>query len=90
MTALYFVNVLRDGFACRTERDSRFDPVPVNQANYTAPFSISGHPALSLPAGLTKGTAKGLPVGLQLVGRHNTDFELIALAQTLFECLSDK
>jgi len=57
------------------------DPVPTNQADYTAIFSISGHPALALPAGL----AKGLPVGLQLVGRHDSDFELVRVAQCLFE-----
>ena len=60
------------------------DPAPANQADYTAPFSISGHPALSLPAGL----AEGLPVGLQVVGRHHQDFDLILLAQSLFECLN--
>jgi amidase len=32
----------------------------------TAPFDITGHPAMSLPCGL----ADGLPVGLMLVGKH--------------------
>jgi amidase len=32
----------------------------------TAPFDVTGHPAMSLPCGL----ADGLPVGLMLIGRH--------------------
>jgi aspartyl-tRNA(Asn)/glutamyl-tRNA(Gln) amidotransferase subunit A len=35
----------------------------------TAPFDLTGQPALSIPCGMT---ASGLPIGLQLVGR---DFE---------------
>ncbi|WP_019545035.1 amidase family protein [Streptomyces sulphureus] len=40
-------------------------------------FNISGHPAVSLPAGLT---AVGEPVGLQLVGRRNREADLLAVA----------
>ena len=32
----------------------------------TMPFNVTGHPALSVPIGLTTG---GLPIGLQIVGR---------------------
>jgi aspartyl-tRNA(Asn)/glutamyl-tRNA(Gln) amidotransferase subunit A len=44
---------------------------------YTYPFNLTGHPALSLPCGLTH---DGLPLGLQLVGRWHEDHLLLDLA----------
>lgn len=40
-------------------------------------FNLTGHPAISLPAGFT---TDGLPVGLQLVAAHHRDGLLLAAA----------
>ncbi len=41
---------------------------------FTAPFNISGHPALSLPCGRT---AEGLPIGFQFVARKGGEQRLL-------------
>jgi amidase len=43
----------------------------------TAPFDVSGHPAISVPAGL----CDGLPVGLMIVGRHFADAMCLRVAR---------
>lgn len=40
-------------------------------------ISVTGHPAVSVPCGFT---AEGLPVGVQLVGRHQADWGVLQLA----------
>jgi Asp-tRNA(Asn)/Glu-tRNA(Gln) amidotransferase A subunit family amidase len=42
-------------------------------------FNLSGHPAISIPAGFTR---QGAPVGLQIVARHRADRVLLTLAGT--------
>ena len=39
-------------------------------------ISITGHPALSVPAGFTK---DGLPVGIQIVGRYRSELDVLRL-----------
>ncbi len=48
----------------------------VTWASYTYPFNLSGHPAASIPAGLT---AQGHPVGLQVVSRPRAEMDLLTL-----------
>ncbi|MBP2672590.1 MAG: Amidase, partial [candidate division NC10 bacterium] len=50
----------------------------------TRPINLTGHPALSLPCGLT---GEGLPVGLQLVGRHFDEATLLRLGRA-YEAVS--
>ncbi len=52
------------------EAQKRFTP-------FTAPFNVSGQPAMSIPV---HHTADGLPVGVQLVGRPRDEVTIIALA----------
>jgi amidase len=40
-------------------------------------ITVTGHPAISVPCGFT---ADGLPVGVQIVGRHQDDFGVLQLA----------
>lgn len=47
---------------------------------FTAPFNVTGQPAISVPAGVTH---DGCPIGVQLVGRMGSDRLLISLARQL-------
>lgn len=47
---------------------------------FTSPFSVIGVPALSVPAGADE---HGMPVGVQLVGRHGTEDILLSLGAKL-------
>lgn len=52
------------------------DP-PVRLVELTAWVNVAGSPAISLPAGLTRG---GLPVGLQIVAPNHEDASCLAIA----------
>ena len=43
----------------------------------TYPLNYSGHPAASIPAGLSK---SGLPIGMQIIGRRYADLDVLALS----------
>jgi aspartyl-tRNA(Asn)/glutamyl-tRNA(Gln) amidotransferase subunit A len=47
---------------------------------YTNPLNLTGHPALAMPCGVT---ARGLPIGLQIVGRWHADSFLLDVAREL-------
>jgi Asp-tRNA(Asn)/Glu-tRNA(Gln) amidotransferase A subunit family amidase len=47
-------------------------------AEYCAPWTLLGAPAISLPAGFGK---NGLPLGVQLVGAYRQDFHLLRVAK---------
>ncbi|MEP9417081.1 amidase [Gordonia sp. VNQ95] len=49
----------------------------------TAPFDVTGHPALSVPAGLVD----GLPAGMMIIGKHFDDATVLRVGHA-FESLS--
>ena len=44
---------------------------------FTSFFNMTGHPAITFPCGMH---SEGLPIAAQLVGRHNTDEDLLGVA----------
>ncbi len=51
---------------------------------FTAPFNVSGHPAISLPLGMSR---EGLPIGVQLVAAAGREDVLIRLAAQLEQAM---
>lgn len=50
---------------------------PENNGALTIPANISGNPAISIPVG----TFDGLPIGMQIIGRHHEDALLLHIAR---------
>lgn len=55
-------------------------PLRANWYNYPAPFNITGHPAISIPCGMTP---SGLPLGIQIVAPWYGEQKLIDVAAAL-------
>jgi aspartyl-tRNA(Asn)/glutamyl-tRNA(Gln) amidotransferase subunit A len=64
---------------------SAFDKGAVWTPMRTLPFNVTGHPALSVPAGF----AGGLPVGFQVIGRHGDEAGIVRIAAA-FEAVTDQ
>lgn len=47
---------------------------------FTYPFNITGHPALSVPCGFSR---RGLPIGLQVVGRRYEESTVVAVGEAV-------
>ncbi|MGI9480682.1 MAG: amidase [Hyphomicrobiaceae bacterium] len=62
------------------------EPVPVNQADLTAPANFAGCPAISLPLPVAAGQR---PVGLQLVAPPGSDNALLSIAARVEAALMD-
>jgi Asp-tRNA(Asn)/Glu-tRNA(Gln) amidotransferase A subunit family amidase len=58
------------------------DRNPVSWVYYTYPFNVTGQPAASIPAGFTNA---GLPVGLQMVARINSETDIFRAAAAFEE-----
>lgn len=61
-----------------TETDPAFNAESLDLCLRTMPFNVTGHPAVSLPAGAT---ADGLPLGLELIGAKWREGDLYSVAE---------
>ncbi|HET7328549.1 MAG TPA: amidase [Nocardioidaceae bacterium] len=69
-------------FAAEGPMPSVINGVPVSHwasIGLTFPFNLTGHPAVSVPAG----RCDGLPIGVQIVGRRHDDATVLAAAALL-------
>jgi len=57
-------------------RAAKAQPHTGGGAVFTAPFNLTGHPALVVPGGMS---AERIPIGLQLVGRAGGEADLLRL-----------
>ncbi len=67
-----------------TEINGRAMTTYIDWMAMTFVITVTGNPAISVPCGYTR---SGLPVGLQIVGRHNSEGRLLAIAAQLEEVL---
>jgi amidase len=67
-------------FGTPVDVDGQQVPYFIAGTAYACPFNLTGHPVVVLP--LTR-SAKGLPIGLQVVGRRWGEIQLLAIAAQL-------
>ena len=65
-----------------TEINDEPMPTYIDWMRSCSRITVTVHPAVSVPAGLTPA---GLPVGLQLVGRYGADRQLLEIAAAIME-----
>jgi aspartyl-tRNA(Asn)/glutamyl-tRNA(Gln) amidotransferase subunit A len=53
----------------------------------TVPWNLTGSPAISVPFGWS---SEGLPIGVQLVGRHFDELAILRVAKALEDCHTDR
>jgi len=73
-----------EAFAAKGPPPTEIDGHPISLLGTVAfsyPFNLSGHPAASVPAGLTE---SNLPAGLQIIGPHHRD-DLVLQAAHAYE-----
>lgn len=63
-----------------TQIGGRFVNNPLVAICFTYPFNLTGHPAMSIPAGFN---SEGLPVGLQMIGPRLSEPRLLAAAKSM-------
>ncbi len=66
--------------AATVQIDGTPEPTRSAMLRMTQLFNLSGHPAVAVPSG---STPAGLPLSMQLVGRHGQTHQLLDLAQAL-------
>ena len=54
----------------------------LNMIHNTACIDLTGHPAISVPCGMSN----GLPIGFQIVGRHFDDLTVLQVADAVEKC----
>jgi len=68
------------------EVEGRKVPYMMASSAYTEPFALTGHPVVVIPIGQTK---KGLPIGMQIVGKRWREMELLEIAQEINKVVGD-
>lgn len=87
MAELRADNTLPDFILMPTAPQTAFkfgDPVPANQADFTAFANLADRPAIQFPIGED---SEGLPIGAQLVGTRDREADLVATMKHLWSSL---